>query len=97
MKDFSVEERIKVIPILSAVLSAGVSGVLLFIWLFVPSMKAFSSATMKANSALAMFLASISLWLLKDLKKGSRPYPRILGYILAGLVAVIGFSTTAEY
>ncbi len=90
------ENRIKIIPKLIALTTAAISIVLICIWIFVPSLKEFSALSMKLNTALALFTASLSLWLLAD-EGNPRSWQSKCGQGLALLTLLIGLSSFSQY
>jgi PAS domain S-box-containing protein len=71
---------------------------LLFIWIFIPSLKDFSAGAMKFNTALSLCIASLSiLFQSKHTRSHAHPSQAFIGKIFASFVFVIGFLTSLEY
>lgn len=84
------------IPKASALATGLVSAVFLGIWIFFPGWKEFSSASMKANTSLAVMLSSMGLWLLAAWQPGSK-LPSLIAQALGVFVALLAGTTLCEY
>ncbi|MET0594810.1 MAG: HAMP domain-containing sensor histidine kinase [Polyangiaceae bacterium] len=82
------------IPTIAAAIVAIVTATLLGIWIFQPSLKEFSGATMKINTTLAMLFASSALALVSH--RDSPRHVRV-GRLLAVGAIIIGALTLFQY
>ena len=96
MKSVILGENIKVLPKSLSVISFTVVSILLFIWIFVPTLKEFSAISMKANSAVALIFASLALYFLRD-SNDNKFSKNLFGQFCAFLTFLIGFLTTIQY
>ncbi|HEY3592716.1 MAG TPA: HAMP domain-containing sensor histidine kinase [Polyangiaceae bacterium] len=89
--------RILLVPIALSVVVGLITASLLALWFLVPSLKQFSSETMKANTAAGMCVASLSLWLLARSANGASNRAERWGRGLAMATLVLGAVTLIQY
>ncbi len=89
--------RIKIVPKICSLAATVTSASLLFIWLAIPELKSFSAVSMKANAAVGIFFASLSLYALRNSRQETAKSQLVLGYIFALIPLLIGLTTLIQY
>jgi PAS domain S-box-containing protein len=91
------DRNIKTVPKLVCVATALIAVAALLVWLFFPSMKAYSAESMKFNTALSILSLSFSLWFLQDDPQDTSKLRLNTGYFFAFIALSVGVLTLAQY